>query len=439
VSQALATGLHQQAYTEALDECARRTKYVDPWKPRHNQVPPSVPWRIWGLITGRGWGKNRVGAEWAHQKALAHPREAGFLAGRTLLDAVRTMVHHPESGLIATQKPGNGCQIVQQRGGGGAIVRWANGAFADIHSSEEPDRARGGHYGWGIADEVATWKRVIDFQGNTTWDDLQFALRGGAYPQMIAGTTPRRGSAIVKYLIEEGAKPGSGVVLSQGSLRDNAANLAPSALEHLLKTYAGTHLERQEIDGELLPDVPGAIVTAEMLASARVETAPELSRIVVGVDPSGGRNEQGIVAFGRGVDGHGYVLADRSGVFSPEGWGRRTVELYGYLRADHVAAERNYGGDMVESTIRTVDPRVPVHMVTASRGKHVRFEPIGSLFEQKRIHLVGTFEKLEDEICCFTPDSYDGEGSPNRADALVWAAFDALGLDEPLIEGGATW
>lgn len=422
----------------ALEDVKRRNvRFADPWEKtaRANQRPPEGDWRIWALITGRGWGKNRVQAEFAHAKARELRGSAGFIAGRTLGDVGRYVVNHPESGLLVTQKPDNPCRFVQVKGGG-FVVRWANGSFADVHTSDEPDRARGGHYAWGIADEVASWKRVVDFEGNTTWDNLQFGLRAGRQPQMVAGSTPRRGSKLVRWLMEEGERDLSSVRLSRGGTAENAANLSASYLEFVEGRYGGTHLGRQELDGQLLPDVEGAIVTSDMVEASRImigdgmKLPVELRRIAVGVDPSGGAAEQGIVAAARGVDDHAYVLTDRSGIFKPEGWGRRAVELLGQHGGDLIVAERNYGGDMVESTIRTVDRNVRVKVVTASRGKHVRFEPVGSLYEQRRVHHVGSFDQLEDEVCCFTATGYEGEASPNRADAMVWALWELFDLGE---------
>lgn len=402
--------------------------FLSDWRnfARPNQLPPSTPWRIWFLCTGRKFGKTRTANEWAHGKAEAEPGSAGFFAARTIGDASSTLFHHPKSGLLTTQKRTNPCEITQPKGGGRFIVRWKNGAFADIHTSEEPDRARGGQYSWGVADEIATWKRVVDFEGNTTWDNLQFALTGGDHPQMVAASTPRRGSKVVRELLERGAVRGSGVVVTRGSMLDNRENLPASAIEGLLDKYQGTHLWRQEGEGQLLPDVEGALVTSEMISEHRVERAPELARIAVGVDPSGGRAEQGIVVAGRGVDGHAYILEDATCLLRPEGWGRRAIEAYGRHRADRIVAERNFGGEMVESTLRMVDPQVPLTLVQASRGKHVRFEPVGALYEQGRVHHVGSFDALEDEVCCFTPEGYEGDASPNRADALVWALTELM-------------
>ena len=364
----------------------------------------------------------RTEGEFAHDKADEQPGSIGFVAARTLKDARKTIIGNRKSGIIATARPGNPVIYKHQE----SKLVWKNGTTADVLTSEEPDSARGPEYDWGVADEIATWKRVVDFEGNTLWDNLQFALRGGAQPQMVCGTTPRRNSTSVKYLVAQGAIEGSGVIVTRGSMLENSANLPDSYVQHILRTYGGTHLARQEVEGELLPDVEGAIVTSEIMESCRVDEAPRLKRIIVGVDPSGGKAEQGIVAVGLGWDNHGYVLQDATCLLKPEGWGRRAVDTYKRWNCDRIVAERNYGGDMVESTIRTVDPKVPVTLVTASRGKHVRFEPVGSLYEQRMLHHVGEFAKLEDEICCFTPDGYEGDDSPNRGDALVWAVTDLM-------------
>ncbi|HUU96812.1 MAG TPA: ATP-binding protein [Phycisphaerae bacterium] len=405
--------------------------HASPWHriARPEQLAPDGEWRVWLLCTGRGWGKNRTQGEWVQDKVALLPGEVGFISGRTLGEVIRNAVNHPRSGLLATSRPGNPAELRLSKGGaGGHEVRWRNGARAEIHTSEEPDRARGMEYAWGLADEIATWKRVVDFEGNSTWENLYLGLRAPVgNPQVVAGTTPRRRSKLLRNLIERAEDPTDCVVLTRGRTQDNADNLSGAYLVDVMRTYAGTHLERQELDGELLPDVDGALVTSDMIESNRVEEVPcDLQRIVVGVDPSGGGDAQGIVAVGLGSDGHGYVIADRTCRLLPAGWGQRAVDLYHTHQAHRLVAERNYGGDMVESTIRTIDPLVSYKAVTASRGKAVRFEPVGSLYEQGRLHHVGTFNELEDEVCCFTTDSYEGEGSPNRADALVWAVHDLM-------------
>ena len=217
---------------------------------------------------------------------------------------------------------------------------------------------------------------------------------------------------------------------------DNAGNLAPSFMKAIVDRYAGTRLGRQELNAEMLDDVQGALWSRDMLDSTRVKDAPEMRRVVIAVDPSGtaggGEGDDiGIVAAGIGMDGRGYVLGDYSCNLSPEGWARRVAEVYSMHRADRVIAERNFGGAMVEAVIRASDGTLPVKMVTASRGKVARAEPIAALYEQGRIGHVGGFPPLEDQMCAMTPAGYVGEGSPDRADALVWALTELMLGDAP--------
>jgi phage terminase large subunit-like protein len=356
----------------------------------------------------------------------------GFVAARTLKDARKGVIGHPKSGLLTTAHAGNPCKFNEHQG----MVSWHNGARADVHTSEEPDGARGPEYSFGLADEVGTWKRVVDFQGNTTWDNLQFALRAGEHPQMVAGTTPRA-TAAVQYLIEAGREPNSGVTTTEGSLLDNRENLAPSFVEYILKRYSGTRLARQEIDGELLLDTEGAIVLPHMIEDQRVVDAPGLVRVVVGVDPFGGGGDAcGIAAAGKGIDGHAYVLADRTCRLGPDGWGRRAVETALELSADCIVWESNFGGDMVPHVLNhamgAMGVKIRTKKVTSSKAKHLRFEPVGAKYEREEVHHVGTFDALEDQICRFTPDGYDGDESPNNADAAVFALAE-LFPERPMI------
>jgi len=388
---------------------------------RHDQLPPDGDWRIWAPITGRGWGKTRAASEWVQSVANAHPGAVGFVAARTLKDARKGIIGHPKSGLLATASPENPCKYREHTG----QLEWANGSRCDVHTSEEPDAARGPEYEFGVADEVGTWKRVVDFQGNTTWDNLQFALRAGDNPRMVAATTPRN-TAAVRYLVEAGREGSSGVKTTQGSLLDNRANLAPSFVEYIQRRYGGTRLARQEIDGELLLDTEGAIVLPHMIEDERVESAPALHRVVVGVDPFGGGGDAcGIAAAGKSADGHAYPLADRTCRLGPDGWGRRVIETALEFDADCIAWESNYGGDMAQHVLRhamqTAGVQIRLKKVVSSKAKHLRFEPIGAMYERGAVHHVGTQTELEDEVCRFTPEGYDGDESPNRADALVFA------------------
>jgi phage terminase large subunit-like protein len=248
-------------------------------------------------------------------------------------------------------------------------------------------------------------------------------LRIGKRPRATVTTTPRP----IKLLRDLLKREGQDVVVSRGRTRDNAANLAPSFINQIISRFEGTRLGRQELDAELLEDVPGALWTRDLLERCRVEKAPPLRRIVVAIDPAvsvtEGSDETGIIVAGLGVDTHGYVLEDASGKFSPIDWARRAVALYRKWGADRVIAEANQGGLMVEQTVRTVDTNVSLRAVHASRGKITRAEPIAALFEQLRIHLVGTFPLLEDQLCSFAAGSC---GSPDRLDAMVWASGDLM-------------
>jgi Uncharacterized conserved protein len=290
-------------------------------------------------------------------------------------------------------------------------ITWPNGAIATTYSADEPDRLRGPQHDAAWADEPAAWKYATD-----AWDMLMFGLRLGDNPRVVATTTPRP-IQLVRDLL---ALPGT--VITRGRTHDNAANLAPQFLEQIVGKYEGTRLGRQELEGELLDDVPGALWQRAQLDATRVTVAPELSRIVVAIDPamtSGEKaDETGIVAAGI-ANGEWYVLADRSCRDTPDGWARRAVGLHGEFSGDRIVAEVNNGGELVEHTLRTISKDIPYKAVHASRGKRVRAEPIAALYEQGKVHHVGFFPQLEDQMCNFVPDDYDG--SPDRVDALVWA------------------
>lgn len=268
-------------------------------------------------------------------------------------------------------------------------------------------------------DELAAWR-----YGQEAWDMFQFGLRLGQHPQAMVTTTPRP-IPLVRQILAD-------AVVTRGSTFDNRANLAPSYLQKILARFEGTRLGRQELYAEILDDVPGALWTRAMIDAAHVRTAPEMSRIVISVDPSGTGGEDddgdsiGIIAAGKGIDGIAYVLADRTCKLSPDGWGRRAVEAYREFSADRIVAERNFGGAMVQHVIRTVDKSVSYKEVVASRGKIARAEPVAALFEQGKVKLVGKVDDLEDQLCSMTSEGYIGKGSPDRADAMVWAIAELM-------------
>jgi predicted phage terminase large subunit-like protein len=251
---------------------------------------------------------------------------------------------------------------------------------------------------------------------------LTFGLRLGKDPRVVATTTPRP-IQLIRDLLKSPTTH-----ITRGSTRDNEANLAPQFMEQIVGKYAGTRLGRQELEGELLDDVPGALWNRKQLDDLRVDIHSELVRIVIPIDPamtSGEKaDETGIVPVGLGADGHGYVLSDLSCRMSPDGWARRAVQAYHELKADRIIAEVNNGGELVENVIRTVDPQVSYKAVHASRGKRVRAEPVAALYEQGKVHHVGMYTDLEDQMCNFTPDGYDG--SPDRVDSLVWGLTELM-------------
>jgi phage terminase large subunit-like protein len=255
---------------------------------------------------------------------------------------------------------------------------------------------------------------------------LMFGLRLGDDPRVVVTTTPRP----IRLIRELLADPK--VVTTRGRTIENQANLAPAFLDQIVTRYQGTRLGRQELDAELLEDVPGALWQRGLIEAARIAALPGLTRIVVAIDPAATSGEQadetGIIVAGRDAAGHGYVLADASGHYAPAEWARAAVTAYAAHRADRIVGEVNNGGDMVEATLRMVDPSVPFRAVRASRGKAARAEPVAALYEQGRLHHLGAFPRLEDQMCAFTPDFDRAVAgySPDRVDALVWAVTELL-------------
>jgi len=381
---------------------------------RANQIPPLGDWRTWLILAGRGWGKTTTGAE-----TTAGSARDG--TARRIAVVARTEAELRDVAMAALRRAaGPGVEYFESR----HLIRWPNGAWARGFSAEEPDSLRGYEFDWAWSDELAAWGNPDAFH------QLQFALRVGRACQIVT-TTPRP-MALLRQIL---ADPRT--VITRGRTMDNAANLSPDALRYFLDRYGGTRLGRQELDAELLDDIEGALWHRDQLDALRRQEAPELVRVVVAIDPavsSGeGADETAIVVVGKGEDGQGYLLADLSGRFSPDGWARRAVEAYHRWSADRVVAEVNQGGDLVEATLRTVDPTVPYTAVHASRGKRTRAEPIAALYEQRRVHHVGFFPELEDQLCTALPEG--GTGPDDRLDALVWGltelAFGTSDWDNP--------
>ena len=379
--------------------------YHWPFWARGNQLPPPGDWRTWFIDTGRAWGKTRTAAEFIRTEVMAGRMSRVALVAPTAADA-RDVVVEGESGIVRVHSPQERPVYEPSK----RRLTWPNGAMATVYSADEPDRLRGPQHDGAWADEIASWRFP------EAWDMLQMGLRLGRNPRQVATSTPKP-MRLIRQLLADPT-----VTVTRGHTDENRRNLAPVFFDRIVAKYRGTRLGRQELAGELLEDMPGALWTRAMFDANRRPKAPDLVRIMVGVDPSigsggEGQAECGIVIAGKGADGHGYVLADRSARLSPHGWAQRAVQAYLDFKADRIVAEQNQGGEMVRETIRTVDPNVPVTLVTASRSKRARAEPVAALYEQGRVYHIEAFEELEDQLCTWTPES--GE-SPDRLDALVW-------------------
>lgn len=400
---------------------------------RPAQQEPEGAWTTWLILAGRGFGKTRAGAQWVNRVMTGStPMARGryyrmAIVAETAADA-RDVLVQGESGILAVSPPGFKPEYTPSL----RKLEWPNGAQAHLYNAVEPDQLRGPQHDCAWCDELAKWRYAQD-----TWDQLQFGLRLGRDPRQLVTTTPRP-IDIIRDLLDDSRdlKEDGAVVVTRGTTYENISNLAPAFTRTVVRKYENTRLGRQELHAELLDDIPGALWTRAMIDKLRLKHGqrhPPLQRVVVAVDPSGtkgnseeGSNSVGIVVVGKGVDGHAYVLADWTCDLSPADWGARVVQAYKRFEADRVVAETNYGGAMVEAVIKATDRRVAYKPVTASRGKVVRAEPIAALYEQGRVHHVGGLPELEDQMVAFTGEGYMGRGSPDRADALVWALTEVM-------------
>lgn len=372
----------------------------------------------WLALAGRGWGKTRVGAE-ALKEEVFHGRCGRIaLVAETAADARDVMVEG-ESGILANSYPWFRPVFEPSK----RRITWPNGAMAFLYNAVEPDQLRGPQHDFAWGDELAKWRYAEE-----TFSNLQFGLRLGSHPRQIFTTTPRP-VKIIRDLVND-----PHVFVTRGRTLDNAPNLPQSFIDQIRRKYEGTRLGRQELDAEILLDMPGALWTRQMIEDAFLRP-PEgafpkdwFSRIVVAIDPAvsteEGSDETGIVVAGiRKSDDHAIVIEDCSGRYAPIEWARKAIELYDRYSADRIVAEVNQGGDMVETTLRMVNPNVAYKAVHASKGKVTRAEPVSALYEQGRVHHLGSFAVLEDQMSQFTRD-FDVKQmgfSPDRVDALVWA------------------
>ncbi len=402
---------------------------------RPNQLPPEGEWAIWLLLSGRGFGKTRCGAEWVRSIACGStplgPSKAKRIAlvAETAADS-RDVLVEGESGILAVHPPAFRPQYEPSK----RRLTWPNGAIGTLFNATEPDQLRGPQHDSAWCDELAKWR-----YGQETWDNLQLGLRLGDDPRQVITTTPRP-IPLLKAILKE-----PGVVVAKGSTYDNKANLAPKFLAKVEARYAGTRLGRQELDAEILDDAPDALWRRAKIDEHRLAKdakLPDMQRVVVAIDPAsegggdgeiGGGAETGIIVAGLGTDGRGYVLDDLTTAADPNGWAMRALKAYDDYDADLIVAEKNQGGAMVEAVIRSavhVDPTknktvrgktLPIVTVHASRGKVTRAEPIAALYEQGRVSHVGAFPQLEDQMVVFTPFGIEGGTTADRVDALCWA------------------
>jgi phage terminase large subunit-like protein len=378
---------------------------------RPDQVAPDGDWDIWLALAGRGWGKTRTGAEWIKEEIDAGRARRIALVAETAADGRDVMVEG-ESGILSIY-PDHKKPLYEPSK---RRVTWGNGAIATLFNATEPEQLRGPQFDLAWCDELAKWRYARE-----TWDQLQFGLRLGKHPRVLATTTPKP-IQLVKAIVagEEGK-----VHVTRGRTLDNASNLATPFMRKIMSRYDGTRLGRQELDGEILGDIPNALWTYASLETSRVRTAPEqLGTTYVSVDPAAKNNpdsdEHGITVVAASMDGkEAYVLEDGSIKGSPKEWAQMAIDLHDKYEADGIVVETNQGGDMVAHTIKSVRNNVNVVEVTAWKGKHLRAEPISSLYAQGRIHHVGAFPELETQMTQMTTHGYEGDGSPDRLDSLV--------------------
>lgn len=409
---------------------------------RPNQLEPDGDWTTWLILAGRGFGKTRTGAETIIKWVQSGLYKRIALVAEDSADARDVMVEG-ESGILACSPRDFRPKYEPSK----RRLTWPNGAQATLFSAEDYDSLRGPQFDAAWLDELCKWRYAQE-----AWDNLQFGLRLGDHPKQIVTTTPRPQRLLKDIILR------SDTYITKGNTRENLINLAPPFVKAVIEKYEGTRIGRQELNAELLDDVPGALWSRTMIDADRIRPVdsqtpiylPDFQRIVVAVDPAKELSdkkkksehkdrevaETGIVVVGIDHRQHAYVLEDLSLMGTPEEWGRIAVKAYDDWAADMVVYEANQGGEMVASVIRSAAKSlkedqmrnadfVPLTAVHATKGKYVRAEPVSQLYEQHRVHHVGFFPELEDQMTEYTPDGSMGY-SPDRLDALVWAITDLL-------------
>ena len=421
-------------------------EWLREWRPLPHQVPPEGDWFIWLAQWGAGGGKTFTGAQMVRERIDSGEWRTVNVAGPTWVDTMRTMIHGSVEapGLMGVWPPHQ--RPVLRMSKDDPNLRCHNGAKIQLFGAQKAERFRGPAADGAWFDEIDAWKP----EGMTPSEAFGLAeqrIRTGPDPRIIVTTTPKRGRLVSEL------RTRSDCAVTRATMYDNAVNLSPKYVETMRLKYDGTRIGLQELEGKLLPDVEGATVSLEMIEAGRVSTAPDLARVVVGVDAFGGGGDAcGIGAAGKGVDGDAYVLTDRTCKLGPDGWGRRAIETAIDVDADCIVWEANFGGEMVErvllQSMAAMGVSIRLVRVWSSKGKHLRFEPTGAMYERTaagkdgvHIHNVGTLEELEDETTQFTPQGYAGDKSPNRADWLVFCIDELFpvkrGLSPSDLYGGA--
>lgn len=423
-------------------ECKLLEAHWPHWA-RSEQLPPPLDWRVWLICAGRGFGKTRAGAEWVRTIAAEDPEARIALVAQSIGEARAVMVEG-ESGLLACHADDEVPHFEPSL----RRLKWPNGAQAILYSAAEPESLRGPQHSHAWCDEIAKWDNASG-RAVTAWDNLQLGLRLGERPRIVATTTPR-----AVPLMRRLADPAAGgvdpdVAITRGRMQDNFAHLPAEFLRAMRQQYGRSALGRQELDGELLVDVDGALWTRSLLERCRGDGLPveKLARIVVAVDPPASAHGDacGIVVAAKLTSGLAGGLAGGSGDAagppcyavlgdfsvekpSPERWARKVAQVFAMFGAGLVVAEANQGGAMVRSVLRGADIALPVKLVHARQGKSARAEPVAVLYEAGRVTHAGSFAALEDELCgMMTGGGYEGPGrSPDRADALVYALTELM-------------
>lgn len=416
----------RDAFVASLTKEQQRNLLHD-WRKGHarpDQIAPDGDWDIWIALAGRGWGKTRAGAEWIREQVNAGAKRIALIA-ETQKDLEEVMIEG-DSGILAVFPPDERPEYKKKP----VQLVFPNGAKAFGYNATQPDQLRGPQFDAAWCDELAKWRYARE-----TWDQLQFGLRLGEHPKVIVTTTPRP-IELVKAIVQ--GKEGT-VAVTKGRTLDNAANLAKPFLKKVLERYSGTRLGRQELEAEILGDLPGALWRQSDLDMYRLKDKPlHLDRIVIGIDPAVTNTEEsdehGIIVAAK-AENEAVVLEDGSLQGTPHEWASEAIRLFRVYQADCVVVEVNNGGDMVAHTLRTIEPNLPIHEVRATRGKHVRAEPIAALYEQGRVRHVGQFPELEGQMTQMTNEGYMGDASPDRLDACVWALTELFpGLLDPILQ-----